>query len=70
MKFSVDSKVRAVYGDPQARPVLEKYFPKLTRTPSFQMTFGMSLRTLSRFPQWALDGETLSALDRELREIS
>ena len=54
MGFSVESRISEIYADAEARRVLEKYFPKLTRTPSFQMTFGMSFRTLSRFSQWGL----------------
>lgn len=69
MKFSVNSKVKDLYENPQARNILEKYFPKLTRTPAYQMTFGMSFRTLSRFAQWSLSEEQLTEADRELREI-
>lgn len=69
MSFSVDSKVKEIYDDERARAVLETYLPKLTRTPSFQMTFGMSLRTLCGFSQWKLSGEQMQALDRELQAI-
>jgi len=69
MKFSVNSKVKDLYENPQTREILEKYFPKLTRTPSFQMTFGMSFRTLSHFAQWSLKEEQLAAADQELQEI-
>lgn len=69
MRFSIDSKVKDIYEDEQGREVLEKYLPKLTRTPSFQMTFGMSFRTLCQFPQWKLTAEQLEDADKELQEI-
>lgn len=69
MVFSVDSKVKEIYDHEQGRAVLEAYLPKLTRTPSFQMTFGMSLRTLCSFAQWKLSNEQLDQLDQDLRSI-
>lgn len=69
MKFSVLSKVKDLYENDQARAVLEKYLPKLTRSPSFQMTFGMSFKTLCSFAQWNLPQEQLDAADQELRAI-
>lgn len=69
MVFSVDSKVKDIYDDERARAVLEARFPKLTRTPSFQMTFGMSLRTLCGFPQWKLTPAQLEELNEELKAI-
>lgn len=69
MGFSIDSKVKDIYEDEQAREVLEKYLPKLTRTPSFQMTFGMSFWTLCQFSQWKLTPEQLEAADKDLRAI-
>lgn len=69
MKFSVLSKVKDLYENEQARVVLEKYLPKLTRSPSFQMTMGMSFQTLCGFAQWNLSPEQLDAADQELREI-
>ena len=69
MKFSVLSKVKDLYENEQARAVLEKYLTKLTRSPSFQMTMGMSFQTLCGFAQWNLSPEQLDAADQELREI-
>lgn len=69
MDFSVDSKVKEIYDDERARAVLEAYFPKLMRTPSFQMTFGMSLRTLCGFSQWKLTAQQQEDLDRDLKAI-
>lgn len=69
MNFSVDSKVKEIYEDERARAVLEAALPKLTRTPSFQMTFGMSLRTLCSFSQWKLTAEQMEQLDRDLQAI-
>jgi len=69
MDFSVDSKVKDIYDDERARAVLESYLPKLVRTPSFQMTFGMSLRTLCGFAQWKLTAQQMENLDLDLRAI-
>ena len=69
MSFSVESKIKDIYENEEARKVLERCFPKLTRMPSFQMTLGMSFQTLSRFPQWTLNEEQPAAADSELRSI-
>lgn len=69
MEFSVNSKMKELFENQEAWAVVEKYVPRLTRTPTFQMTFGMSFRTLSQFSQWKLTAEQLAAADEELKNI-
>lgn len=69
MKFSVNSKMKELFEDQRAWAVVEKYIPRLTRTPTFRMTFGMSFRTLCQFSQWKLTAEQLAAADEELKKL-
>ena len=54
MKLTVQSKIKDIYENERGRAVLEKYLPKLVRTPTFSMTYGMSFETVCRFRQWKL----------------
>lgn len=54
MKLSVQSKIKDIYENEQGRAVLEKYLPKLVRTPTFSMTYGMSFETVCSFRRWKL----------------
>ena len=69
MRLSAQSNIKDIYENEQGRAVLNKYMPKLTRTPSFQMTYGMSFATLSRFKQWKLSPEKYAAAVAELEAI-
>lgn len=69
MELSVHSKVQEIYQNEQGRAVLDKYMPKLTRTPSFQMTYAMSFQALCRCHQWKLTGERLAQAVAELEAI-
>ncbi len=54
MKLSVQSTIREIYEHEQGRALLEQYLPKLVRSPSFQMTYGMSFKVVCRFRRWKL----------------
>ena len=69
MRLSVQSRIKDIYESEQGRAVLNKYMPKLTRTPSFQMTYGMSFETLCRFKHWKLSPEKMAQAAAELENI-
>lgn len=69
MGLSVYSKIKDIYAHPQGRVILERYLPKLTRTPSFQMTMEMSFETLCRFRQWRLKPDKMAEAAMELEAI-
>ena len=54
MKLSEGSKIKDIYENEQGRALLERYLPKLVRSPSFQMTLGMSFRAVCGFRRWKL----------------
>ncbi len=69
MKLSVKSKIHEINQTEQGKAVLEKYLPKLTRNPSFQMTCCMSFAAVSRFKPWRLSPERLAEAATELENI-
>ena len=69
MQLSMYSTILEIYENEQGRAVLNKYMPKLTRTPSFQMHYAMTFRAVSRCYQWKLTRRQLEEANRELNEI-
>ena len=48
------STIKEINEDLQGRAVLERYLPKLVRSPSFQMTYAMSFQAVCKFHRWKL----------------
>ena len=69
MKFSAQSKIKEINENEQGRALLERYLPKLVRTPTFQMTFGMSFATVCKFRKWRLKKALYEEAVAALREI-
>ena len=69
MGLSIHSTIKEIYENEQGRAVLDKYMPKLTRTPSFQMTYAMRFETVSCFHQWKLSKARLAQAAAELEAI-
>lgn len=70
MKFSADEKMKTLLQSPEAVAVLERYYPKIFKSPALQMTSGMTLRAVAAFAQSGLTPELLAQIDEELRAIS
>lgn len=68
MKLSAQSTIKEIYETEQGRAVLERYLPKLLRTPTFQMTLAMSFEAVCKFRRWRLKRavyeEALEALSK------
>ena len=69
MKLSAQSKIKEIYENERGRAVLERYLPKLVRTPTFQMTYGMSFETVCKFRQWKLKRVVYAEAVAALEEI-
>ena len=69
MKFSERSKIKEIYENERGRALLERYLPKLVRTPTFQMTFGMSFEAVCKFRKWKLKKAVYQEAVAALREI-
>ena len=54
MKLSEYSSIKEIWEHERGRAVLERYLPKLVRSPSFQMTYGMSFKAVCGFRRWKL----------------
>ena len=69
MKFSEHSTIKEIYENEQGRALLERYLPKLLRSPSFPMTFGMSFRAVCGFRRWKLKRAVYRQAAAALMEI-
>ena len=69
MKLSPRSKIKDIYENEQGRVLLERYLPKLVRSPDLQMTYGMSFYAVCRFHRWRLKRAVYEQAAAELCEI-
>lgn len=69
MKLTEHAKIKEIYENEQGRALLEQYLPKLVRTPTFQMTFGMSFQAVCKFRRWKLKRSVYEEAVAVLREI-
>ncbi len=69
MRFSETSTVLQIYENERGRALLERYLPKLVRSPSLQMTYGMSFRAVCKFRRWKLKRTVYEEAAAALKEI-
>jgi hypothetical protein len=70
MGFNADSKLGELLSNPAAYEVLMKHLPEIkTAGPMLNMARGMTLNTISRFPQAKMTPERLQALVADLEKI-
>ena len=69
MRFSEHSRIKEIHENEQGQALLERYLPKLVRTPTFQMTFGMSFEAVCKFRRWKLKKAVYEEALAALREI-
>ena len=69
MKLSEESKIKDIAENEQGRALLEQYLPKLVRSPSFQMTYGMSFHGVCKFRRWKLKRSVYAEAAAALEEI-
>lgn len=69
MKLSERSNIKEIYENEQGKALLERYLPKLVRSPSFQMTYAMRFETVSKFRRWKLKRAVYAEAVAALGEI-
>ena len=69
MRLSEASTIREIYENERGRALLERYLPKLVRSPSLQMTCGMSFKAVCKFRRWRLKRAVYEEAVAALEEI-
>ena len=69
MKLSEESKIKDIAENERGMALLERYLPKLVRSPSFQMTYGMSFKAVCKFRRWKLKRAVYAEAAAALGEI-
>ena len=70
MALSVNSTIYEIMATEQGSDLLERYLPKLMRSPSFPMTCCMSFAAVCRFKVCRLSSERLAEAAAELEQIT
>jgi hypothetical protein len=70
MAYTLDTTLGTLLGDPQVKPVLEKYLPGISTNPMVAMASGMSLNMLLSMPQAAQLGLTKEKAEAMLNEVN
>ncbi len=69
MALTADSKLAEILDNAEGAKVLAKYLPNLSSSPMLGMARGMSLQTISGFPQANISADTLKSIVAELAQI-
>jgi hypothetical protein len=51
MPFDINSKIKDIGANPEAKAIFEKYVPGFFENPQSKQAFGMSLKVVTSFPQ-------------------
>ncbi|MFO7586157.1 MAG: hypothetical protein R6W69_15625, partial [Anaerolineales bacterium] len=65
--FNLDSKLKDMLNNPQAKAVLEKHIPEVLAAPEIQMGMGMSLNQIAPFAAEVLTTERLKVIETDLK---
>lgn len=65
--FNLDSKLKDMLNNPQAKAVLEKHIPEVLASPEIQMGMGMSLNQIAPFAAEVLTTERLKVIETDLK---
>ena len=68
-RFSTRTTIGALLAHPQARAVVEKRLPGITKDPRVDQALGMTLREAAPYEPTTLTGDLLNALDDDLAAI-
>jgi len=71
--ISLDSKIKEIVDNPQAREIAEKHLPGITKNPMVKMAYGMTLRSVSSLrqaKQLGLTPEVLAAMAEDFKAIT
>ena len=69
MAFSVNSKVRDILANPEAKVIFDKYAPGMSGDARMKMALHMTVRAIAPFSQGIITNENLKAMDVELKKL-
>jgi hypothetical protein len=69
MAFDVNTKIKDLMANPEAKAVIAKYIPGFWENPQSKQAFGMSLKVMTSFPQSKAIKEVLPQILEELAKI-
>ena len=70
MALSFDSKLKELVKDPEARAIIQKYWPDVDLdSPTIKIAYGMTLRKCCSFPQIDIGDEAIAQLEQEINAL-
>jgi hypothetical protein len=69
MGFSVNSKIRDLIANPEAKAIFDKYAPGMSSDARMEMAMHMSVKSIAPFSQGIITNEKLKAMDEELKKL-
>jgi hypothetical protein len=70
MAYTLDTQLGTLLDNPQAKAVLEQYFPGISTNPMVGMVRGVSLNSILSMPQAAQMGITKDKVEAALVEVN
>ena len=70
--ISLDSKIKEIVENPDAKAICEKHLPGITKNPMVKMAYGMTLRAVSSLrqaKQLGITPEVLAAMEEDFKTI-
>ena len=68
--YGIDTKMSILLDDPEAKELLTKFIPEIeTAGPMLNMARGMTLKSISKFPQAKISPEKLEAMAAALAAL-
>lgn len=69
MSFSIESKIRDILADDQAKAAVEKILPGFSKHPQLGLAKSMSLKTVAKYSGGLITDEALQKIDAEFQAI-
>ena len=69
MSFDINSKLKDIAANEEAKAIFEKYMPGMFSDPRIKMAYSMSLKVMSNFPQSAALKAKLPEILEELAKL-
>ncbi len=70
MAITLDSKLKEIMKNPEAVAIIDKYNPGFAENKQLKMCYGMTLRSLLRFPQSAAISEHADEIEEAFAKIA
>lgn len=70
MALSFDSKLKDLVKDPEAKAIIQSYWPDVDLdAPTIKIAYGMTLRKCCSFPQIEIGDEAIARLEEEINAL-